>query len=410
MQPAVSFRTDRAEIDFTKDGANHIVSLTPYLAHSDTVAVILECWNSNASSVASLNVSDAESGTGFPFQLAAGGLLHHAIRSAGPDHNANLAASSSDAHVAIVAELRGPGVVMHDDVVFVGPVSGPEVNTWINRSVTLEGADQAEDVELVLITGDTWSTEYGEWGVRALGSTSTKRWKCEEPNGIYFDPSATVDGDYQLYVEGKADPFRADITMYEIGYVKKGYGLVGVVDFADEGLSQAADWTAAALGSQVPDGAEGAFAVSHILGTGGTGHGLRAVGSGNGSGKVPSWSRFDSACAVALDDTKRLEYLAESNAPEFYVLAYSMVVPVSGSGVLTLSGQADLLSRVGLSGSATAKLIGSADLEILSLATQLQGAVAIRGVLGGKPAAAGALTAEPATASVLQAKPKIPEE
>lgn len=426
MIPAFHYRTNREDISFTKDDAWHTVSLSSYLEREDTVAVLLEIWNEDAATNRNVgcqtySVSGLENGP-----LYKGGLCHYAAPLSGAGKNVKLRAYNSSVHVGIAGEFRGPGVAVNSPTLLVGPSGPSEINTWINRSVTLQGGDSYEDVDSVLLLAVPNSTYVGHWGARALGSTSTQLWVSENPSLLNFVPCATDDGDFQVYFEGKTSPTYACYTwMFELGYVKKGYGFEGIVDFVDDGCPQSYSYTIHTVSSNVPQNARGILAGMLLDRTGpDRGHGLRTLGSSNQSGNVADSPHFDGCFAARLTSQRRHEYLCEEASAGIWPLAITTVAECSASAEAVAEAQAAATVSTFASAAATAEVTASASgiawalgssSVVAEVVTQAAGSrpasltatPAIESMLAGEPTVASVLSADPEVESILTGKPAV---
>lgn len=413
--PAVHYHVDRTEIDFVKDGDWKAVSLTPYLTYSDSVAVVVEAWNNHLTDIALVrfdNNADVVEGA----YLYPEGIIHYALRLDGVNKEVQLNAEGvGEVHVAIIAELRGPGVVVHDPVVLLEPSGPGDILKWTNRSVTLEGGDSASDVEAVLILACTNADWTSDWGARALGSTTERLWGHTQYQQLYWLPSATDDGDFQIWFPGKTSPqYQCFLWMWELGYVKKGYHLHGIVDFEDEEPAKATVWTERTAGPTVADGAGGMFAVTYSLGLGPKYHGLRTIGSSDDAGKPIVVKPFDSADAVRLDPTKQYEYMAACNLPEIWPLAYTMTVEPSGAATVVAGAQADPHVRTFASGDWIVSALSDAAAISAAMASgtevtalSLSGEAILPTTLSALPALESTLSAGPELEDALSAVPEI---
>lgn len=408
MSRAVYYHVNRTEVSFVKDGTPKTVSMAPYLQDPDSSAIIVACWQDGATpQPIRVGTFDSYSGpVACLSELRIEGLLHVGAVLVGSNKNVVLAAGNDDVHVAIVAELRGPDIVTHNMMIEVGASGPSEINAWINRSVTLEGDDQASDVKAVLICAVRFAPTDSDrdWCVRGLGSTHTRLWANTSYQALFFTPSAAPDGEYQFWQEGKVDPFAKYTHICELGYVKDGASFEAILNPLDENPATSATWQTDTAGPRVRPGADGIFAVQALKPNGGgdenpKDHGLRAIGSTNGSGWTPFlYAPFDCGCAVRLNDSKQYEYLAASQEPETWILAYTMIAEASGSATVKLAAQGDAISAAIGTSSAILKGVASGD---FTLPADLEATIAMEDVIDGSVAMADVLDGEPTMLDIL---------
>lgn len=325
----IHLHEEATEVSFTHDGQNQVVSLVPYLQRPDNaVAVIWEVQNDLT--LAEQSRVSVKTG-GEQIDLVHEGFLHHIDILSGVDKEVTILAADPKVHFNIAAELLSPGTVMHGSKIDVSPANGTEIDKWVNRTVTLEDGDSLGDVEVVLLSTRAYDLTAGGWefGLRGLGSTTSKKWHHIYHSCNKFYPVKVVNGQYQIYVTGKDDPFGFDTYIWEFGYIKTGQGISGILNYVDEAPGDAAGWETRTA-SGVPSGSEGMFAVQDIV----TDvvmqlwwHGARAMGSSDKKGIVDTVDRYDAADPVKLDAQRQYEYMAVSgiSAPynnELWILAY----------------------------------------------------------------------------------------
>lgn len=342
MSRAVHYHTERTEIAFTHDNQEHVVSLLPYLDYPDeAVAVVYEIWNESTLEEESRWLVQT---AGEKVDLVHEGIMHHVDRLDGANKEVTLLAEDDAVHVTIVAELLGPGVVVHSSKIDVSPVDTTEDGIWLNKSVTLEGGDSADDIEAVILLTRKQDLSYGimNVGCRGFGSTSSRLWHQAYHSCNQWYPTAAPAGAYQIWVDNFTGKGSWGLGAYwwELGYIKKGHGFHAILNWIDEGPSSETSWVTSTASSQVPNGADGMFAVQRDVSDQIVGpemglwwHGLRAIGSSDIERICPSVQPNDSADPVKLDGQKQYRYF-QPDDPELYILAYTMLAEVSGSGLV----------------------------------------------------------------------------
>lgn len=429
----VGYHTDRTEVSFDHDGDQHVVSLTPYLQNpGECVMVVFEVWNENLIGPprAVIEVGGDER------QLVHEGLVHYVDCPSGVNNEVTLSADITAVHVEICAEFWSPGAVMHSSRINRSPTQQSEQNAWINKTVSLEGGDAAGDIEAVILTSLTNldNSTVCNVGCRGYGSTSTRLWYSTYHSEMKFYVVAAPNAQYQVYVDGSLKSFSPFGIVYEIGYIKSGYGLHSILNYTDEGPS-ASTWTTRST-TTVPVGAEGMFAIQRETPDQISGglwfHGLREMSSSDIERICPSVAACDSCDPVKLDDSRQYKfahYFSTSGTPqpELWIMAYTMGKSASGdgtlvldatgdamlkhqasgSGTLVLNGQAAGLQRITADpGMATIRLLGSG---AASLPTELVASVDIQDVMTARAGLLSVLAGDVEVQDVLTARPKFPE-
>lgn len=394
--PAVVYHETRTEVAFSHDGTPHVVSLTPYLSNpSDVALVVFQTWNQNILGPPNAVTQIA----GDVRSLVHEGCTHYADAPSGPNNEVTLSADTTAAHITIVAELLAPGTVIHPTRINRSPTQQSEQNTWVNKTVTLEGGDSAGDVEAVIVTALTniANSNDSHVGIRGYGSTTARTWHSVQHTDRKFFVIAAPNGQYQLYIDGDSKSFKPYAIAYELGYIKKGYGLTAILNYVDEVPAASTGWETRST-TTVPVGAEGMFAIQretpeYLTGTGLWFHGLRSIGSSDIERICPSVAPCDSCDPVKLDSSRQFEFSHYRSgtgpvAPELWITAYTTAVSLG-------------------TGSGTIKLLGQADLTVLTPATQLTASIEIEAVMSARAQVLAELGADLSVVSVVSGTPAL---
>lgn len=352
----INIPATKVNIPFGSSNNAQTLDLTSYISDSSVKAVILQTEN-NASTIAYTDVRFFSTGyTGS--QTRTSGQLRAKPSSGNPSYLTQVVALDNSNQIKaklvapvneslyIIGELKGSGVVRFADMREVTPSTSA---TWVNVNLANNSefiqTDKPEAVILATYCPDNSAFALGA-GVRPVGSVSGTFICLAAQESMTFRIVKLDDNKrYQVYASIKSGS--PDLRIFEVGYIKKGYGyhaqLHGPLESTGEYLGNVAAtnaWTTLNIKNTKGAGGSGRIGIFNMDSIGGVGQTdfyLRPVGSsispmGMGNGA----SNRD--MLVDMDSSQNLQYYTGDTGSElgsFSIYFEGYVEPVGKTDIVS---------------------------------------------------------------------------
>jgi hypothetical protein len=248
---------------------------------------------------------------------------------------------TADVKFYIVGELHAGCVFNQVSMsIDVSPTVAGDLATWIDRTVTLVGDDTYADVEAVILSYRI-SNSNADWNARRKGSTWAETFLGNLNSGCGWMPVGTdSNGQYQVYVTGKAEPFGIYTQLKEIGYIKKGTYNAITNPTDEEVAASSGAWATVDLSGTIPEGGRVAC-VKWGWQAGVVGNPesyLREFGSTNSIGGRVYLETQVTSPIVKLSSDRECEYTLGIASMDLYVLGYEDYSPIAENSTVIIDG------------------------------------------------------------------------
>jgi len=245
--------------------------------------------------------------------------------------------------VWILGEFHA-GIAWHSFGRTVNPTLWGDSGDWIDRTVYVgDTGDDVGDVEAVILTfTSTWVTAIG---LRAKGSANADIFNMAvDEQGMGWEiVKVDANGEYQVNILMKEDPFAIACYIKEVGYIRKGAGYTAIEDPQETGDGAVAEYTVTTIVEvgapplPLPESCRAVILKSgYLSGTDATGVlGSRDVGSTNSVYYVYPQQRMGCEM-VNLNLEKEFEYIRSVAAFGQYVVGYQSYEPVEDTTTLKI--------------------------------------------------------------------------